>query len=193
VQRVDVERLGDQEGRLRPLAGEQALGEGGDEDDGHGRPAQDLAHRVEARAVVGELDVGQDQLRRPLAGQRHRLLVGGGDAGDRVAAALDRGHDVERDDRLVLDDQDPGRALGAQVGLRLAQQRRRRGRVEPHHRRRLLEREALERGEDQDLPLGRGELLDPRRQDLAVGEEGSSPSAPPPPGGRLAQTSCSAR
>ena len=60
--------LGDQEGRLRPLAGQQPLGEGGDEDHRHLEHAEDVAHRVEPGRAVGELDVGEHQARRVGAG-----------------------------------------------------------------------------------------------------------------------------
>ncbi len=43
------------------LAGQQALGVGGDEDDRHVERLQDLVHRFEARAAVGELDVGEHE------------------------------------------------------------------------------------------------------------------------------------
>ena len=47
-----IERLGDQEGRLGPLAGEVPLGIGGDEDDRHLKLLQKLVDRIETRAVM---------------------------------------------------------------------------------------------------------------------------------------------
>ncbi|MDT4871953.1 hypothetical protein FQZ97_1071140 [compost metagenome] len=45
---VGVERLRDQEGRLGTLAGQQSLGEGGDEDHRDGAGLEDVVDRVDA-------------------------------------------------------------------------------------------------------------------------------------------------
>src|SRR5262245_53233485 len=50
-----LERFRDQERRLRPLAGEEALGIGGDEHYRHLETAQQLVDGIEARGAVGEL------------------------------------------------------------------------------------------------------------------------------------------
>src|ERR1022692_5352238 len=65
-----LKRLGDEECRLRPLSGQEALGIGGDEDHRHLERAEKLVHGVEARAAVCELDVRQDQPRTLLTAQR---------------------------------------------------------------------------------------------------------------------------
>src|SRR5947209_20322497 len=59
LHRRALEGLGDEEGRLRPLAGEQPLREGRDEDDRHRELAEYVLDRVDAGTVVGELDVGK--------------------------------------------------------------------------------------------------------------------------------------
>src|SRR6202162_3761182 len=71
----ELERLGDQERRLRSLAGEEALGIGGDEDHRHFERSEQLIHRVETRTAVGQLDVGEDQPRPFLAGAGPRLAL----------------------------------------------------------------------------------------------------------------------
>ena len=83
---------------------------------------EDVLDRVDARAVVGELDVGEHQagpLRHRL---RDRLVAGDGDAGDVVAEVADDRLDVHRDDRLVLDDQHVGAGLPLDLGQRLGDQ-----------------------------------------------------------------------
>ena len=57
-----------------------------------------------------------------LGEQRHRLVVGAGDADDAVAEALDHLLDVHGDQRLVLDDEDVGRHLARDLAAGLAQQ-----------------------------------------------------------------------
>ena len=85
--------------------------------------AQDVLDRVDARAVVGELDVGEHQARAARHRLLHRLVAGHGDAGDVVAEVADDRLDVHRDDRLVLDDQHLGAGLALDLGQRLGDQR----------------------------------------------------------------------
>src|SRR3984885_2200642 len=63
-----LKRLGDEERRLRPLSGEEALGISGDEDDRHFERREQLVHRVEAGAAVRELNIGEDEARPFLTG-----------------------------------------------------------------------------------------------------------------------------
>src|SRR5262249_32085936 len=58
-----LERLGDQERRLGPLAGEEALGIGSDEDHRRFESCEQLVDRLESRTAIGELDVREDQSR----------------------------------------------------------------------------------------------------------------------------------
>src|SRR3546814_1841068 len=58
--RILAERLGDQEGRLDPPAGEQPFGKGGDEDRRHRRDRENVLHRIDARRYVDRLDIGED-------------------------------------------------------------------------------------------------------------------------------------
>src|SRR3984893_15711378 len=75
-----LKRLGDQEGGLRTLAGEKPLRIGGDEDDRDLERAQQLVDGIEARAVVGQMDVGENEARYMGLGDRYRLAVGARDA-----------------------------------------------------------------------------------------------------------------
>src|SRR5580704_992280 len=68
-----LERFCDQERRLRPLPGEETLRVGGDEDHRHFERVEELVDGIEARAAVGQLNVGQDQARPLLLGERDRL------------------------------------------------------------------------------------------------------------------------
>src|SRR4051794_16653962 len=70
-----LERLGDQEGRLRPLSSKESLRVSGDEDHRHLKNPQQLVDRVESGTAVGELDVCQDQTRTLGFGQRNRFRM----------------------------------------------------------------------------------------------------------------------
>src|SRR3954471_7839329 len=85
LHRRALERLGDEEGRLGPLARQKPLGESGDEDDRHLELAEYVLDRVDAGAVVGELDVGEDEPRPARHRLRDRFVAGDGDSGHRVA------------------------------------------------------------------------------------------------------------
>ena len=63
LHRFRQERLGDEIGRLRPLAGEQLFRIGGDEDHRNIEAVEDLADRIDARTAFAEIDVGEDQPR----------------------------------------------------------------------------------------------------------------------------------
>src|SRR5205085_3104626 len=56
-----LEGLGNQEGGLGAIAGEEPLRIGGDEDNRNFERLEHLVDGVEARTVVGELDVGENQ------------------------------------------------------------------------------------------------------------------------------------
>ena len=81
---------------------------------GTSNDAEQLVDSVEAGTAVGELDIGEDQSRPLLLGQRHRFGMGAGDADDLVAEALDQRLDVHGDERLVFDDQDVGGDFGGE-------------------------------------------------------------------------------
>ena len=103
--RIRAEGLGDQECRLRRLTGEKALGKGGNEDDRDFLSSQNFVDRIEPRASVGKLDVGQNKARPALQRRTHRLGMGPGDRRDVVTQLLDKRLNVESDERLILDDQ----------------------------------------------------------------------------------------
>src|SRR5260370_35630929 len=67
--RGGLKRLGNQESRLRTLAGEKPLRIGGDEDDGDLECAPQLVDGLESRAVVGQMDVGGRETRRKRLGE----------------------------------------------------------------------------------------------------------------------------
>ena len=114
-----LERLGDEEGRLRPLPGQQTLRIGGDEHHRHLGARQNVAHRVQPRTAVCELDIGHDQPRHRLLGQRHRLGSRPGDTDDMMAELLDQRLQIHRDDGLVLNDEDVGMELRGDLALGL--------------------------------------------------------------------------
>ena len=99
-----LERLGDQIGRLGPFAGQQPLGEGGDEDHRHAHRAQDIFHRVDPARSVGQADIGKDEFGAGAFGQRDRLGAGPGDTGHAMAQLFDDRADMQRDDCFVFDD-----------------------------------------------------------------------------------------
>src|SRR5690349_6933383 len=59
-----LERLGDKERRLRPLAGEKTLWIGGDEHHRHLEYLQQLVDGIQSGAAIRKLDIRQDQTRR---------------------------------------------------------------------------------------------------------------------------------
>ncbi|MND84511.1 hypothetical protein D3C80_764030 [compost metagenome] len=155
LHRFRLEGLGDQEGRLGTLAGQQPLGEGGDEDDGNVEALEDVLDRVDARGAVGQLDVGQDQARLMARHGVDRLIVGGGRAGDAVAQLPHQAFDVGRDDGLVLDDQDVGGQFRVDVGLGLGDQTLDRARVDGQDLGGLGRGEAFQSGEQEGLARAR--------------------------------------
>src|SRR5262245_50344602 len=88
---IRIERLGDDEGRLDLLARQQPLGIAGDEDNRDRHRTHDLIDRRNAAVAAAQLDVGQHQMGRMLAGELDRRLLGGGDADDLMAGVA---HDV---------------------------------------------------------------------------------------------------
>uniref|UniRef100_A0A0N4ZZP0 AlaDh_PNT_N domain-containing protein n=1 Tax=Parastrongyloides trichosuri TaxID=131310 RepID=A0A0N4ZZP0_PARTI len=155
LHRLRLEGLGDQEGRLGPLAGQQPLGEGGDEDHRHVEALEDVLDRINARRAVGQLDVGQDQTGTVLGDRIDRFVMGGGGAGDTVAQFANQTFDVGRDDGLVLNDQDVSGQFGVDVGLGLGDQAFDRTRINAEDLRRLGRGEAFQRGQQEGLARAR--------------------------------------
>ncbi len=124
-----AERLGDEKARLDTLVVQEPLGKGGDEDHRDrpaarplGQPAvDDVVDSLDARAGVGELDVGENQARARGTGHGDRLVPRGGDAEHPVPRLADDAGDVHGDHGLVLDDQDVGLGLLVEHGLRRPQ------------------------------------------------------------------------
>src|SRR5512139_2013673 len=167
-----LERLGDQERRLGPLAGQQPLREGGDEDHRHREFGQYVLHGIDARTVVGELDIGQHQAGTPRHGLRHRLVAGDGHSGHTVAEVAHDGLDIHRDDRLVLDDQDLGASLPFDLVERLADQCLHLIRRGADQIAGILGGEALHRGEQQRLAGQGRDPGKPRLRDSFLGGAG---------------------
>ena len=76
LDRLGLERLGNQESRFRPLAGQQHFRIGGDENDRHAEIRQNFIHCVQARAAVLELDIAKHQPWSFDTNQSHRLGMG---------------------------------------------------------------------------------------------------------------------
>src|SRR6185312_7654645 len=66
---------------------------------------QNFAHRIDARAALAQVDVGQHQAGPLGMGLGHGLVAGGGDGDDLVAQFGDQILQVQGDDGLVLDNQ----------------------------------------------------------------------------------------
>ena len=75
---------------------------------GIGKRFENLIDRFETRASVGELNVGEDETWPFALDSLDRLAMGPRDIGDTVPLLLDEVLKIERDERLVLDDQDIG-------------------------------------------------------------------------------------
>ena len=78
--RVGLIGLGAEKGRLGPLAGQEPVGVGGDEDHRHLDRSQHFVDGVESGAPIGKLDIGQDKTRLLLLHRVHRLAMRAGDA-----------------------------------------------------------------------------------------------------------------
>ncbi len=83
---------------------------------------KNVLHRIDAAAVVGQLDIGQHQPRRRLARLGDRFVARHRDAGDIVAEVANDRFDVHRDDRLILDDQHVGMGLALDLRHRFGNQ-----------------------------------------------------------------------
>ena len=105
LDRIRAEGLGDQECRLWRLPGEKALGEGGYKNNRDFLSSQNFVDRLEPRASVGKLNVGQNQAWTGLERRAHRLGMSTSDGRDVVAQLLDERLNVEGDEGFILDDQ----------------------------------------------------------------------------------------
>src|ERR1700682_3711500 len=85
-----LERFGDEESRLRTLAGQKTLGKRCDENDRHFEQFQKLVHGIKTGAAVGELDVGENETGRFGLGEPHRLAMRARDAEHVVPEGLDK-------------------------------------------------------------------------------------------------------
>src|ERR1700736_4910858 len=111
LQAVDAERLGYEKGGLWRCPGQETLWIGRNENHRHGNGFEDLIDRFETRASVGELNVREDKAWPFAPNGLESLAMGARDIDDAVPLLLDEGLKVERNERLVLDDQDIGANL----------------------------------------------------------------------------------
>ena len=96
-----------------------------------------------SRGAVFELNVRHDQLRLALGRKGDRLPAGARHPDYFVSEVLDDGLEVHCDDRLVLDDENPGGEATGDVARPALQERAHPQRAEAHGRRRLADREAF--------------------------------------------------
>ena len=115
LQAVDAEWLGYEKGGLRRRSGQETLWIGGNENHRHGESFEDLIDRFETRASVGQLNVREDEAWPFAPNGRDRLAMGARDIDDTVPLLLDEGLKVERNEWLVLDDQDVGANLAGDL------------------------------------------------------------------------------
>ena len=155
LHRVRLVGLGDEEGGFRPLAGQEPVGIGGDEDHRHREGAKHLVDGVEARAAVGELDVGEHEARPVLIDGLDGFGVGARHTGDAVAKALDDAFEVHGDHRLVLDNEHVGRNLRGDFAASNIDQRVNLGHVAVENLPRLGGGKAFHRAEQKSLARNR--------------------------------------
>ena len=104
------------------VAGQQPLRVGRHEDHRHRERAQDLVDGIEAGAAVREQDVGQHQTRTRALDGLDGLPLGAGDLDDAMPESGDEPLQVERDQRLVLDDHHVGGDLPGDLAACLVDQ-----------------------------------------------------------------------
>src|SRR5262245_42865432 len=100
-----MERLGNEERRLRTLACKEKLRKGSDENDRHLDDLQNVADSIEAGAVVGQPDVGEDKPWLLFADRFDSTEVSARNGRHLMAEAADKIRQIERNEGLVLDDQ----------------------------------------------------------------------------------------
>ena len=89
-----------------------------------------LVHRIETRAAVRELDIGEDQAGPLRLGERHCRGMRTGDTQHAMAEALDQPLEVHGDEGLVFDDEHIGRDLGRELTAGFLDQRAQRRNVD---------------------------------------------------------------
>ncbi len=152
-ERVGFKGLGDQIGRLRPFARQQAFRIGGDEDDRHRRHAQDLGDRRDAGTAGAQIDIGEDEAGLRLLEQGHGLALARRNADDLMAEIADEAGDIQRDHRLVFNHEDRGRDLLVDRRPGIHQKRFSFRQANAQDGGGVGRREAFQRGEQQNLAL----------------------------------------
>ena len=111
LQTVGFEGFGYEKGGFRRRPRQKAFRIGGDKNHRHGKRFKNLIDRFESRASVGKLNIREDEAWPFAPDSVDRLAMGPRDIGDAVALFLDEVLKIERDEGLVLDDQDIGANL----------------------------------------------------------------------------------
>src|SRR5262245_5936380 len=98
-------RLGNKKRWFRPLAGEEALRVGGNEDHRNLERGEEVVDSFQSRAPVGKLNICEDEAGALLSGQRDCLCPRSRNPDGAVAEALDDVFEIERYKSLILNDQ----------------------------------------------------------------------------------------
>ena len=108
-------------------------------------------------AAVRQLDVRQDEAGPRALDGLDRLPLGAGDLDDAMAERGDQALQVERDQRLVLDDDHVGGDLPGDLAAGLVDEALQLSCIDVHHQRRVLRRELLHGDEQEGLPCAWGQ------------------------------------
>jgi len=111
LQTFGFEGFGYEKGGFRRRPRQETLRIGGDEYHRHGKRFKNLIDGFETRASVGKLNVREDEAWPFAPDSVDRLAMGPRDIGDAVPLLLDEVLKIERNEGLVLDDQDIGANL----------------------------------------------------------------------------------
>ena len=111
LQTLRFERFGNQKSGLWRRSCQKPFRIGGDENHRHGKRFENLIDRLETRAAVRELNIRENEARPVAVDSIDRLAMGARDIDDPVPLLFDEILKIERDERLILDDQDIGANL----------------------------------------------------------------------------------
>src|SRR5579872_144219 len=115
LDRVRAERLRDKERRLGRLPGEKAFRKSGYENHRDFLNPQNFIDRVEPRASVRKLNVGENEPGPAVQRRPHRLRMRPSDCCDVMTQLFDESLYVQSDERFILDNQDIRVDLGGNL------------------------------------------------------------------------------